>query len=128
MEIEVKGHSGCMVKILTTGRSKLLIDKSTKDTSYFPRLLLQAKKQQAAGEQEYQHIRIPKIERIVQDERHVSVIMEYVYSRNFIEYFEAAGFEQINYSSFGSKNYQQPAILRFFRRSLQTGSSYQPCR
>lgn len=33
-----------------------------------------------------------------------------------------------NYSSFGSKNYQQPAILRFFRRSLQTGSSYQPCR
>ena len=31
-------------------------------------------------------------------------------------------------SSFGSKNYQQPAILRFFRRSLQTGSSYQPCR
>jgi hypothetical protein len=34
----------------------------------------------------------------------------------------------ISYSSFGSKNYQQPAILRFFRRSLQTGSSYQPCR
>jgi hypothetical protein len=34
----------------------------------------------------------------------------------------------IDYSSFGSKNYQQPAILRFFRRSLQTGSSYQPCR
>jgi NAD-dependent SIR2 family protein deacetylase len=34
----------------------------------------------------------------------------------------------IPYSSFGSKNYQQPAILRFFRRSLQTGSSYQPCR
>lgn len=97
MEIEVKGHSGCMVKILTTGRNKLLIDKSTEDTSYFPRLLLQAKKQQMAGEQEYQHIRIPKIERIVQDDRHVSVMMEYVYSRNFIEYFEAAGFEQINY-------------------------------
>lgn len=34
----------------------------------------------------------------------------------------------ISDSSFGSKNYQQPAILRFFRRSLQTGSSYQPCR
>jgi outer membrane lipoprotein-sorting protein len=34
----------------------------------------------------------------------------------------------VNNSSFGSKNYQQPAILRFFRRSLQTGSSYQPCR
>jgi transposase InsO family protein len=33
-----------------------------------------------------------------------------------------------NNSSFGSKNYQQPAILRFFRRSLQTGSSYQTCR
>ena len=35
---------------------------------------------------------------------------------------------KVNNSSFGSKNYQQPAILRFFRRSLQTGSSYQPCR
>ena len=35
---------------------------------------------------------------------------------------------RIHNSSFGSKNYQQPAILRFFRRSLQTGSSYQPCR
>jgi LysR family hydrogen peroxide-inducible transcriptional activator len=34
----------------------------------------------------------------------------------------------VTFSSFGSKNYQQPAILRFFRRSLQTGSSYQPCR
>jgi outer membrane receptor protein involved in Fe transport len=36
--------------------------------------------------------------------------------------------DDIDNSSFGSKNYQQPAILRFFRRSLQTGSSYQPCR
>lgn len=98
MEIEVKGHSGCSVNILSTGGgSTLLIDKSTEDKSYFTRLLLQAKKQQKAGEQEYQHIRIPKIERIVQDERHVSIIMEYVYSRNFIEYFEAAGFEQISY-------------------------------
>lgn len=98
MEIEVKGHSGCTVRILSAGGGKeLIIDKSTEDKSYFPRLLLQAKKQQKAGEQEYQHIRIPKIERIVQDENHVSVIMEYVYSRNFIEYFESAGFEQIAY-------------------------------
>ena len=98
MEIEVKGHSGCTVRILSAGGGKeLLIDKSTEDKSYFNRLLLQAKKQQTAGEQEYQHIRIPSIERIVQDENHVSVIMEYVYSRNFIEYFESAGFEQIAY-------------------------------
>ncbi len=98
MEIEVKGHSGCSVNILSTaGGRTLVIDKSTEDKSYFNRLLLQARKQEKAGEQEYQHIRIPKIERIVQDDRHVSIIMEYVYSRNFIEYFEGAGFEQISY-------------------------------
>ena len=50
-------------------------------------------------------------------------------AKNLIKYTSPSS--QADYysnSSFGSKNYQQPAILRFFRRSLQTGSSYQPCR
>ena len=45
-----------------------------------------------------------------------------------IDKLKDQGKDKVKDSSFGSKNYQQPAILRFFRRSLQTGSSYQPCR
>lgn len=96
MEIEVKGHSGCSIDIIQDA-SGLCILKSTHDKTYLNRLINQAKKQQRASEIEYQHIRVPKIFNIVHDENHVSVRMEYIYSKNFIEYFETAGFEQISY-------------------------------
>ncbi len=96
MEIEVKGHSGCSIDIIQDA-SGLCILKSTYDKTYLNRLINQAKKQQRASEIEYQHIRIPQIFNIDHDENHVSVKMEYIYSKNFIEYFETAGFEQISY-------------------------------
>lgn len=96
MEIEVKGHSGCSIDIIQDA-SGLCILKSTYDKTYLNRLINQAKKQQRASEIEYQHIRIPKIFNIDHDDNHVSVRMEYIYSKNFIEYFETAGFEQISY-------------------------------
>lgn len=96
MEIEVKGHSGCQIDIVRED-TDLFIYKSSYDKKYLPRLIKQAEKQKIAYNDEYQHVRIPQIYQIEQDEDHVSVKMEYVYSRNFIEYFESAGFEQINY-------------------------------
>lgn len=57
----------------------------------------QAKKQQTAYGREYQHIRIPQIYEIKEETDRVSIKMEYVYSKNFIGYFETAGFEQISY-------------------------------
>ena len=96
MEIEVKGHSGCNIDIVREDND-LYIYKSSHDKKYLSRLVLQAEKQQKASLEEYQHVRIPKIFSVEQDEEHVSVKMEYVYSRNFIEYFETAGFEQIRY-------------------------------
>lgn len=96
MEIEVKGHSGCQIDIVRENRD-LFVYKSSHDIKYLPRLVKQAEKQKKAALEEYQHVRIPQIYSLEQDSEHVSVKMEYVYSRNFIEYFESAGFEQIDY-------------------------------
>lgn len=96
MEIQVKGHSGCPIDIVRENND-LYIYKSSYDKNYLDRLVIQAEKQQKAWHREYQHIRIPEIFNVVRDDNHVTIKMEYVYSRNFVEYFESAGFEQIDY-------------------------------
>lgn len=96
MELKVKGHSGCVIDIVNEGNN-LRIHKWSKDPKYLARLAKQAEKQQEAYKDEYQHIRIPQIFNVERDDEHVLINMEYVYSRNFIEFFETAGFEQIDY-------------------------------
>lgn len=111
MEIEVKGHSGCQIDIVRENND-LFIYKSSYDHNYLDRLVKQAQKQQNAWEQEYRHIRIPEIFNVERDENHVTIKMEYIYSRNFIEYFEAAGFEQVEYFI--------KAIISFIEKELNT--------
>lgn len=95
MKIEVKGHSGCAVDIVREG-TKLYIDKKTSSPGYFPRLIAQARKQQrAAGLFHTPSIVVPEILAVNQSSGMVSVKMEYIYSMNFVEYFEYAGFYQI---------------------------------
>lgn len=96
MDIEVKGHSGCNIEVVREN-NELFVYKSTNDFHYLNRLLLQAKKQQYAEQLELQHIRVPKIYNVYKDNLSVIIKMEYVYSKNFIGYFEYAGFEQISY-------------------------------
>ena len=96
MNIDVKGHSGCSIDVIRDGRS-LYVVKATSDPKYFDRLVLQARKQQEASLPEYQHIRVPKVHDVIRSNDEVSVKMDYVYSKNFVEYFEHAGFEQIDY-------------------------------
>ena len=96
MEIQVKGHSGCQIDIVNDG-SNLFIYKSTHDPKYIKRLYLQALKQQEACKREYQHIRIPEIFDIDKTDDHLIIKMEYVYSKNYIDYFEDAGFDNICY-------------------------------
>ncbi len=96
MEIEVKGHSGCQIEIVNEGNS-LFILKSTHDKNYVSRLYNQAVKQQLAAETSYQHIRIPKIYDINHTDDSLIIKMEYVYSKNYIDYFEDSGVEQIAY-------------------------------
>lgn len=96
MEIEVKGHSGCQINIIRE-QNELYIYKTTNDKTYLHRLIKQANKQKTATQIEYQHIRVPQVYDIAHSSQQASIKMEYVYSKNFIEYFESAGFEQINY-------------------------------
>ena len=96
MKLEVKGHSGCHIDVVPED-GKLFIYKSTFDKGYLDRLCLQGKKQQDAAEIDLQHIRVPRVYEINSDDSSVSIKMEYVYSKNFIEFFEHAGFEQVDY-------------------------------
>lgn len=96
MKLDIQGHSGCDISIVTED-NELYIHKSTHDAGYVPRLVNQANKQIAASRTEYQHIRVPKIFEVEQSETDATIKMEYVYSKNFVEYFENAGFEQIKY-------------------------------
>lgn len=96
MEIEVKGHSGCQIDVASED-SGIYVYKSTADPKYLRRLALQAKKQRAAAEDEYQHIRVPQIFELQENADTTIIKMQYVYSKNFIEFFEQAGFEQVDY-------------------------------
>ena len=96
MKLDIQGHSGCDIVIVHEDND-LFIHKSTHDAAYVPRLLNQAQKQITASKIEYQNIRVPKIFDVVKSETDATIKMEYIYSRNFIEHFEQAGFEQIKY-------------------------------
>ena len=96
MKLDIQGHSGCDIAIVHED-SDLFIHKSTRDPGYVSRLVNQAKKQIAASRIEYQNIRVPKIFEVEQSDTDATIKMEYIYSRNFIEHFEQAGFEQIKY-------------------------------
>lgn len=119
MEIEVKGHSGCQIDVVTDD-GQIFVYKSTADPKYLNRLALQAKKQIAASEMEYQHIRVPKIFELRENPDTTVIKMQYVYSRNFIEFFEQAGFEQVDYLIGALKYFVD---LEVGKSTLQTVSS-----
>lgn len=104
MKIEVKGHSGCQIDVVREGKD-LFVYKSSRDPKYLKRLVLQAEKQKDASLPRMQHIRVPEVHSIERTPEYVSVKMDYVYSRNFVEYFEQAGFEQVEYLIEALKNY-----------------------
>ena len=96
MKLDIQGHSGCDIAIVYED-NELHIHKSTHDAGYVPRLVNQANKQIAASHREYQNIRVPKIFDVERSDTQATIKMEYIYSKNFVEYFENAGFEQIKY-------------------------------
>lgn len=95
MEIEIKGHSGCSVKI-HEANDKIVIVKSTHNLSYLDRLCKQAEKQIAFNNHIINNIKTPEVFNIEKSNEYTLVNMEYIYSSNFIEFFEKAGFNQID--------------------------------
>lgn len=109
MKIEVKGHSGCRIEIVNEGE-RLYISKSTHDVKYIDRLHKQGIKQIRAAKNTYRHMRVPEIFAVEGDNTHLELKMEYVYGKNFIDYFEDAGFEKINYFTEALKTFVNKEI------------------
>ena len=96
MELIVKGHSGFSIDIVREG-TNLYVYKRCCDAAKAERLMRQATKQEQATGFHYTGFQIPHIIATEHNENSASVKMDYIYSRNFMEYFESAGFEQIDY-------------------------------
>lgn len=96
MELAVKGHSGYNIDIVREGVN-LYVYKRCQDADKAARLLRQAAKQEQATQLQHSGFQTPHILATAHDEDSCSIKMPYVYSRNFMEYFESAGFEQIDY-------------------------------
>ncbi|MFI3243606.1 MAG: phosphotransferase [Akkermansia sp.] len=94
-EIEIKGHSGCGVKIIKA-EGGLVVVKNSTDKKYFERLLRQINKQKNFKASNHKNIKVPQILNVRQSEDEVSIEMEYIYSKNFIEYFEFADYDKIH--------------------------------
>ena len=95
MKIEVIGNSGCKVEVIRED-TKLFVLKSTEDPNYLKRLALQAEKQKAASDMHVPNIIVPKVYDIVRTDGKTEVRMDYVYSQNYIDYFENAGVHEID--------------------------------
>lgn len=95
MKIEVIGNSGCKVEVVRED-TKLFVLKSTEDPKYLGRLALQAEKQKAASDMHVPNIIVPKVYDIVRTEAKTEIRMDYVYSQNYINYFENAGVHEID--------------------------------
>ncbi len=95
MKIEVIGNSGCKVEVVRED-TKLFVLKSTEDPKYLSRLALQAEKQKEASDMHVPNIIVPKVYDIVRTDAKTEVRMDYVYSQNYIDYFENAGVHEID--------------------------------
>lgn len=95
MKIEVIGNSGCKVEVVRED-TKLFVLKSTEDPKYLGRLALQAEKQKAASGMQVPNIIVPKVYDIIRTDAKTGVRMDYVYSQNYIDYFENAGVHEID--------------------------------
>lgn len=95
MEIEVKGYSGCDVEIVREGKD-LFVLKRTQDPKYLDRLVLQGEKQRIATQMLVPHIVVPKVHSITTENGVAAIKMDYVYSKNYMEFFENAGAHEID--------------------------------
>lgn len=94
MKIEVKGNSGCSIDIVEEDNS-LYVYKSTKDPEYFKRLIQQGQKQKNAITTET--VGIPEVKDITVNEECACIKMNYIYARNFVDFFERAPFEEVDH-------------------------------
>lgn len=95
MLIDIKGHSGCLIDIIDKD-DKLYVKKSSLDNKYFERLYKQGEKQQNDISAEHSGIKVPTIYENKKSNDEAYILMDYIYAKNFVDYFENASSEDIN--------------------------------
>lgn len=99
MKLDVKGNSGCSIKI-TEEDNRLFVLKSSLDPSYFDRLIKQGEKQQRAYDSfsadDKTIIKVPKVFDIYRTDDAANIKMCYVHAKNFISFFESASATDID--------------------------------
>lgn len=105
MNIEVKGNSGCGIEIIDgNGFRQLLVRKSTDSPDYFSRLKKQYLKQYNAEMQmladDIDFINVPHVYEYEGTADSQWFTMDYVYSKNFIDFIESASPEEIVQTAF----------------------------
>lgn len=96
MNIDIKGHSGCNIDVIDI-KDKLYVRKSSNDLKYIDRLYEQGNKQI----NDYNNQKIVGVPRITKnfinkDSGEAYIIMDYIYAKNFIDYFEHASKNDID--------------------------------
>lgn len=95
MNFDIKGNSGCSIDIIEKD-NKLFVKKSTQDPNYRKRLNLQGHKQASDELADRCGIRTPIIHELEWSPDESSILMDYIYSKNFIDYFESASKQDID--------------------------------
>ena len=92
-ELKIKGHSGCTLNVIESPDGMLLVEKGCKE-SYIERLKKQQEKQQEAHQLvvngTYKDISVPSSE--WKDNK---ILMDYIHSMSFVEYFERAAINDL---------------------------------
>lgn len=95
MALEIKGHSGCNLELVTINKRQLIL-KSTSDEKYKPRLreqgYLQAEALQKIKKANLNGINVPQILTIDNDS---TLTMDYVNGLNYIDFFERASVHDV---------------------------------
>ena len=100
MKLEIKGHSGCGLDIIENADGTLSVKKYTDKKSYFDRLRLQAIKQKEDKcAKAVNGINVPAIFNcgLENDGNRYYVEMQYIYAKNFIDFFEHASKEDLDH-------------------------------
>ena len=94
MNIDIKGHSGCIIEVIEKD-NKLYVKKSSNDPKYIERLYAQGRKQSLDNQD---IINVPNIIDCVinKEESYSYILMDYIYAQNFIDYFEHASKSDID--------------------------------
>lgn len=96
MNIDIKGHSGCNIDIIESDDGHLYVRKSSKDKKYLNRLSLQCQKQYTDCCLS-NTIKTPQIYDKQLNEEECYFVMDYIYAKNFIDYFESASLSDIDH-------------------------------